>query len=69
MVFTAEADSRTVKTSDEGTLEWVPKNNILEKDLVEDLPYLLPRILQDDGIFSAHTSYDDNDNIIFRFAI
>ena len=31
--------------SEEGELEWVPFDEILDKPLVEDLPVLLPRIL------------------------
>jgi len=44
-VFTAIAPHRETTPSPEGSLEWVPVNQILERDLVEDLPTLLPKVL------------------------
>jgi 8-oxo-dGTP diphosphatase len=32
-------------TGPEGTLEWIPFDRVLELDLVEDLPRLLPKVL------------------------
>ena len=70
-VYTAESDSREVTShSAEGTLEWVPKAHILELDLVEDLPRLLPHVLgmrADEPPLFAHVSYDAADQIILRF--
>ena len=65
-VYTGEALSRDVVQSDEGTLEWVPLDEVQNKELVEDLPLLLRRVFGPEP-FSAHTSYDDEDNLVMRF--
>jgi hypothetical protein len=44
-VFTATAATTETIASAEGTLEWVPANQLLQVDLVEDLPILLPKVL------------------------
>jgi 8-oxo-dGTP diphosphatase len=70
-VFSAEATSRTFTDSDEGTLEWVPRDQVYDLPLVEDLPILLPRLLDttpDSPPFFAHTSYDENDELVMLFA-
>ena len=71
-VFTAWSDSREVTPKlEEGTLEWISRDRVLEVDLVEDLPIVLPRVLSlPDGhapVF-AHVSYDDSDTIVMRFS-
>ncbi|MCY4069931.1 MAG: hypothetical protein OXG60_01395, partial [Chloroflexi bacterium] len=70
-VFTAISDSRDLKPdSPEGTLEWISIGKVLDYDLVEDLPQLLPRIfnLPDrQGPLYAHVSYDVEDQIRLRF--
>lgn len=70
-VYTAISDSRTIqRQSSEGELEWVEQGRIKELDLVEDLPQLLPRILQmndDQPPMDAHVSYDYSDRIRLRF--
>jgi 8-oxo-dGTP diphosphatase len=70
-VFTAISASRKFKdTTEEGTLHWIPRNKLLELDLVDDLPELLPRILKMDenaAPFFVHVSYDEFDNIKLRF--
>lgn len=71
VVFTAEALSRNFTDGSEGTLEWVALDKIGEKDLVEDLPILLPRLFGEQASlapFSAHVSYDADDRLVFRFA-
>lgn len=70
-VFTAVSDSRVVIANDEGTLHWIPKNQVLHFDLVEDLPFLLPRILEmksNELPLFVHVSYDSDDCIRMRFA-
>lgn len=70
VVFTAEALSREFTNSSEGTLEWVDLAQVYEKDLVEDLPILLPRLFGDRASqtpFAAHASYDAGDRLILRF--
>ena len=70
-VFTAESDSRDVTANSEGTLHWIARDAIMELDLVEDLPHLLPRILAMQAgelpLF-VHVSYDADDAIQMRFA-
>ena len=70
-VYTAITDSRAItRQSSEGKLEWVEQGRINDLDLVEDLPQLLPRILQmSDGQppMNAYVSYDALDRIKLRF--
>ncbi len=70
-VFTAESRSREVIANDEGTLHWIPQNDVSNYDLVEDLPMILPRILKmgkTDAPLFIHVSYDEQDHIQMRFA-
>lgn len=70
-VFSAEAVSRDFVNTDEGTLEWVPRDQALELPLVEDLPVLLPMLFEsgpETGLFFAHTSYDAADRLVMVFA-
>lgn len=70
-VYTAISDSRDVtQENSEGRLEWIPTYKILEIDLVEDLPYLLPIVLDMDDSqapIHVHVSYDSEDAIQLRF--
>lgn len=70
-VFTAEAESRQVVSGQEGTLEWVPKGQVLEKDLVSDLRTLLPRVLAlpvgAPPLFAWY-GYDEGGGLTIRFA-
>ena len=59
------------RSSSEGELEWVPINQIQTKDLVEDLPVLLPRVIQQTSQappFSAKYFYDEKDQLVVEFA-
>lgn len=71
-IFKAEAVTRDVIESDEGTLHWLPLEDILTRHdlrLVEDLPIILPLIFREGAIpFFAHVSYDADDQIVFRIA-
>ncbi len=70
-VFTAISKSRDVIANSEGTLHWIPQDDVLNFDLVEDIPYVLPRILamqpMDAPLF-LHVSYDESDQLMLRFA-
>ncbi len=69
-VFTAISDSRDVVANEEGTLHWIPVREVSALDVVEDLPLILPRILENDAdapLF-AHLSYDEGDAMRLRFA-
>jgi 8-oxo-dGTP diphosphatase len=71
-VFTARANQRQTGASAEGTLEWIPRSRLLDYDLVEDLPVLLPRVLSspdDAPLFFAHYSYGSNDQLVIRFNV
>jgi 8-oxo-dGTP diphosphatase len=60
------------RPSQEGQLEWVPYGEIASRDLVDDLPVLLPRVLaqkQGDPPFSARYYYDDGDRMVVEFAL
>lgn len=70
-IFTAKSTTRAVRANEEGTLHWIPRQSILQFDLVEDLPFILPRILEmepaDPPLF-VHVGYDRDDCIQMRFA-
>jgi len=68
-VFVAEASSRETVASVEGSLHWRPIKGLEELELVEDLYWLLPRILRDDRAhepLSLHYSYDEQDQLVIR---
>ena len=71
-VFTAISDTRDLKPeTPEGALEWISIDRVLDYDLVEDLPQLLPRIFDlpdGHGPLNAHVGYDEEDQIRLRFA-
>ena len=70
-VFTAAATTTDVRSSEEGTLEWVDHRHLGDLNLVEDLPELLPRVLSmtaTDLPFSAHYHYDENDQLHIQFS-
>ena len=70
-VFTARAEDRETRASHEGSLVWVPVEQALEFDLVEDLPIILPRALaMSDGEepFSARYRYDGEERLVIEFA-
>lgn len=71
-VFTAISDTRDLKPeTPEGALEWISIDRVLDYDLVEDLPQLLPRIFDlpdGHGPLYAHVGYDEEDQIRLRFA-
>lgn len=70
-VFVGESVSREIDTqTDEGTLHWLPVQGIGSYDLVEDLPLILPRVLDADQVepLYIHASYDNADQLVLRFA-
>jgi 8-oxo-dGTP diphosphatase len=70
-VFTAEAMSREVIPSEEGTLEWLPRDALPAEHIMEDLPVLLPRLLAMDPTdppLSIVYTYDDHDRLVVSFA-
>jgi len=70
-VFTGECPQDEPNPSSEGALEWIPFANLSNLPGMEDLPVLLEHIWQmkrGDPPFSAHSFYDDNQNLIVKFA-
>ena len=60
-----------VRPSEEGDLEWVLFDEILTKPLVDDLPVILPRVIQQkvtDPPFAARYSYQ-GENLVVEFGI
>lgn len=74
VLYTVTAVSYTrniIVQTDEGTLEWVPVDRLDKLDLVEDLPFILPRLIamtDDAPPYAVHVSYDANDQIVLQFA-
>jgi 8-oxo-dGTP diphosphatase len=70
-VFVGESETREVIECEEGTLHWIPRDQLSQLNLVEDLPIILPRVLAmqpgDPPLF-VHVSYDSSDVIQMRFA-
>jgi len=69
-VFRGEYTGGEMRESPEGKLEWVRSEEILGLPLVEDLPILLPRVLEmtpGGRPFSARSDYDDNEHLHIRF--
>ena len=67
-VFAGESTSREfVDDEREGKLYWIPKSEVLALELVEDLPYILPRVLAKEPPYFVHVSYDSDDVIQMRF--
>jgi 8-oxo-dGTP diphosphatase len=69
-VFRGEAGEGEFNPSQEGALEWIPVTEIHTLPLVEDLPILLPKVLElshgDQPLF-AHYYYDRDQNLKIRF--
>jgi 8-oxo-dGTP diphosphatase len=70
-VFTATSRSGDPIPSEEGSLEWIRRDQLAQIDLVEDLPTILPRALDlplNAPPFFAHYHYDAQERLIIRFA-
>ncbi|MBZ0303283.1 MAG: NUDIX domain-containing protein [Anaerolineae bacterium] len=71
-VFTGTSVQRKFASlTDEGTLHWIARKDLCQLDLVEDLPIILPRILDmadHDAPLFVHVSYDADDQLVMRFA-
>jgi 8-oxo-dGTP diphosphatase len=69
-VFTAESRSGEPVPSEEGTLEWIARDQLEQIDLVEDLPIILPRAIDpplNAPPFFAHYHYDEQEQLIITF--
>lgn len=68
-VFVGWSDARETSASHEGALHWYPFDQLPKDELVEDLEWLLPRVLGDRSPGSPlylHYSYDANDQLVIR---
>jgi 8-oxo-dGTP diphosphatase len=69
-VFRGEYSGGELVDSHEGSLHWIKKDQILDYPLVEDLKFLLPRVLnqrENDKPFSARSFYNDEDELWVEF--
>lgn len=70
-VFKGEYQGGQLSSSAEGYVAWIPAHELSTLPLVEDLPTLLPRVLErevTDPPFAAHYAYDENDRLVIQFA-
>jgi 8-oxo-dGTP diphosphatase len=69
-VFRGPGPAGAPRPGSEGTAEWVPTSRLGEIPLVDDLPILLPRVLDSEGgpPFSACTTYAADGRLTIRFA-
>jgi 8-oxo-dGTP diphosphatase len=70
-LFTATALRRDTAASEEGTLEWISRQKLMEYDLVEDLTVLLPRVLAlttDDPTLFGRYSYGPDDKLLISIS-
>jgi 8-oxo-dGTP diphosphatase len=70
-VFIAQSRSGDPLPTEEGTPEWIARDQLARIDLVEDLPTILPRALDlppNAPPFFAHYHYDEQERLIIYFA-
>jgi 8-oxo-dGTP diphosphatase len=68
-VFIGWSNTRQTNASSEGDLFWFPSDQLPEDELVEDLEWLLPRVLGNREAGSPlylHYSYDADDQLVIR---
>jgi len=69
--FVGATERRETTASHEGELHWLPIDGLPKTELVEDLEWLLPRILSHNDVSSPlflHYSYDSDDQLVIRAA-
>lgn len=70
-VFVGWSDERATRRSKEGELHWIRTSQLPQGELVEDLGWLIPRILEmapEEPPLFLHYSYDANDRLVIREA-
>lgn len=68
-VFRGVTVEPATRASAEGALEWHHRDALPVAALVEDLPVILPRVLEEDTTpFFASYTYDEADQLVIRFA-
>ena len=58
-VFVGRAPQGVVRSSIEGTPEWISRADLVSLPLVEDLPQLLPRVLSPGPVIFAHYAFTE----------
>jgi 8-oxo-dGTP diphosphatase len=69
-VFSAQYVGGELSASEEGAPAWVRRDRLAALDLVDDLPELIPRILDvtpDTPLFFARTHYDLDGRMVIEF--
>lgn len=69
--FVASTDRRETDPSHEGELHWLPIDRLPTDELVEDLEWLLPKVLgsgEGSSPIFLHYSYDVEDKLVIRAA-
>lgn len=69
-VFVGSYQGGELIASPEGQLEWIRTDQLNQLPLVEDLPYLLPRVLsrkENDAPFAAYYWYDEKDQLRIKW--
>jgi 8-oxo-dGTP diphosphatase len=69
-VFKAGIQDQEVSSSAEGEIEWIPIHSVLNLPLVEDLPVILPLVIEHQPgtpPFSADYSYDSHQKLAIHF--
>ncbi len=69
-VYVGEAPSRDVRSTSEGELVWCPAGALPTSEMLEDLPYLLPRLLarpQDHRLIYGRYVADDAGQMSFLY--
>ncbi len=70
-VFWGESPNKEVRSSHEGALTWVNLRDIYSLPLVEDLHYLIPRVVQfrsDKRVFYGRYFYDEQDRLVVELS-
>lgn len=70
-VFVGWSEQRVTSASHEGGLHWIPVDRLPNDELVEDLEWLLPRVLgewKDRLPRFLYYSYDDHDQLVIEDA-
>jgi 8-oxo-dGTP diphosphatase len=69
-VYCGNYNGQAINESKEGKLEWVIIDEIDALPLVEDIPYILPKVLQfvkDGKLFWGYSHYDKDEKLIVQF--
>ncbi len=69
-VFQGEFNGQEMKESGEGQLEWVKLSEVATLPLVEDIPAILPKVVEftkNGELFWGYSYYDENEKLIVEF--